>query len=134
MLAALLALPGNKIITLLSSDDRAFQIDIQEDGSIGHHPSHLPLFVSKLVVALAEGGGMIIRQFLPARAERQLPDGRTVELPLKNIYGVSLRDGRWQPLSGDETRLAHTTDAATGARLDQEDLTAFPEFPDTQTT
>lgn len=84
--------------------------------------------MSKLVAALGASGGMIIRQFLPLKVERQLPDGRIVWLPRKNIYGVTLGGGRWQALSSDETRQAHTTDANTGEPLDQEDLTVFPEF------
>lgn len=129
MLAAILALPGGKILTLVFGDEQMFKIDISEDGQLGYHPTHCQLFLSKLVAALVASGGLIIRQFLPLKVEHQLADGRIVWLPRKNIYGVTLGGGRWQALSGEETRQAHTTDANTGEPFDQEDLTAFPEFP-----
>jgi hypothetical protein len=62
LLVEILKIPGAKIITL-ALDNEIFKIDIDEKGNFGYHPDHQALFRFKLMLALQNAGGMIIREF-----------------------------------------------------------------------
>jgi len=46
LLAAILALPGGKILTLVFGDEQMFKIDISEDGQLGYHLKGPLIFVA----------------------------------------------------------------------------------------
>lgn len=114
-------IPGNKIVTLFSNDSltQMNQYDIAENGQVGHHPSHDVLFRTKLVHALNNGGGIIIRQFTKIYDQ---------DMPIKKIYGVYLGSGGYVGLSREKVENAHCTDAKTGKSIPKEKNVVFCGF------
>ncbi|MBS0654941.1 MAG: hypothetical protein JSR46_04115 [Verrucomicrobia bacterium] len=129
LIAEITKIPGNKIITLSSNAESAFTIDISETGEFGYQPSHKTLFMSKLNGALFAGGALIIREFLPLRAKQMATNGEKMWLPLKNVYGVLLRDGKWIGLDAETVKECHNTDHKTGLPLPPEPGICFKSFP-----
>lgn len=128
LVAEILNIPGIKIITL-AIDDECFKIDIDERGNFGYHPGHQALFRTKLVRALQQGGGMIIREFLPLRVKTKMPNGKEAWISEKNLYGVFLRDGIWIGQNAEEVQMAHETDAITGKSIPREQGVHYRDFP-----
>jgi hypothetical protein len=127
LLKAIRAIPGGKIATLVvENGQQAF--DIKEDGKIGYNPSHEQAFKQMLEEGLATGGGLMIRQFLPIKVERTMPNGTKHWIPKKNVYGVFLGEGKWVPLSAEEVRSASSTEAESGAKLNQESDVYYRDF------
>ena len=122
------ALPGRKILTLIDAH-RAREIDMDEQGALDTEPVLAKLFEAALHAAIDQGGALIIRQFLPLRTRVTTQTGAEHWLPIKNIYGARLGKGAWEALTPTEMRLAHTTDAETGAPIDPEPNTRFPPLP-----
>jgi hypothetical protein len=112
------SLPGPKILTLVTLASE-FAVDIDADGVCGYEPGHESLFRAKLARALQEGGGLMIRQFLPVKVQRQMPNGKLLWIPEKKLYGLFLGAGEVTEMS-DEVRRASCTDAETGAALEPE--------------
>ncbi len=110
------SLPGPKILTLVTEASE-FTIDIDAEGVCGYGPGHESLFRAKLARALQEGGGLMIRQFLPMKVQRRMPNGKLLWIPEKKLYGLFLGQGALRPFSAAEVRHASCTDAATGAAL-----------------
>jgi len=130
LIKAIVKIPGNKIVTLMvQGESEPFVIDISADGKFGYHESHELLFRAKLASAFSSSGGMIIRQFLPLKVERKMPDGKKVWIPRKKIYGIFIAKGKWYPLSKEEVRKACCTDAETGKPIPPEPDVSFSDFP-----
>jgi hypothetical protein len=132
LITSILKVPGKKIITLIGQESEPFVIDVSANGDLGYHESHGLLFKAKLGAAFRCAGGLIIRQFLPLKVQRARSNEKKLWIPRKNIYGIQILNGKWQPLSADELRLVHTTDAVTGQPLPQEEDVRFVEFPYSQ--
>ncbi len=99
LIKSIVKIPGEKIVTLIvQGESEPFVIDVSADGKFGYHESHELLFRAKLVSAFSSSGGMIIRQFLPVKVQRKMPDGKKVWIPRKKIYGVFIGKGKWYPL------------------------------------
>lgn len=116
LLTRIKQLPGPKIVTL-ALDTGDFEIDIDPQGVCGYDPGHELLFRAKLTRALLEGGGLMIRQFLPVKVQRRMPNGKLLWVPEKKLYGLSLGEGQARGLPADAVRSASCTDAQTGAPL-----------------
>lgn len=129
LLTRLRQLPGSKIVTLVQDSD-VFEIDIDAEGICGYEPGHELLFRAKLARALTGGGGLMIRQFLPVKVERRMPNGRLMWVPEKRLYGVYLGDGEVRGLSAEAVRSASCTDAQTGAPLAPEAGVSYASWGD----
>ncbi len=112
IIAACLAIRGDKVITLYAENslNPVFIVDISKEGRIGYASGHELVFKAKLVSALQGGGGMIVRQFLPIKVERLMPNGKKMWVPKKKVYGMVLGQNRWAWLSAEEVRRASCTD------------------------
>ena len=128
LLSCILQIPGDKIITLVIGN-QPFTIDIHANGQIGYHVGHKQLFVAKLHHALVEGGGMIIREFLPMRVSRKLKNEKKGWIPEKNLYGVAFQSGEWVGLEAEAMQQAHEIDYSTGAYLSREEGVHYRTFP-----
>lgn len=124
LLTRITALPGSKIVSL-ALDTGVFEIDVSAEGVYGYDRGHELLFRAKLVRALNEGGGLMIRQFLPVKVQRRMPNGRLMWVPEKKLYGLYLGEGHAHGLSADAVRSASCTDAQTGAPLAPEDGVSY---------
>jgi hypothetical protein len=120
LLTKITQLPGSKIVTL-ALDTGEFEIDIDPQGVCGYDPGHEPLFRAKLARALHEGGGLMIRQFLPVKVQRRMPNGKLMWVPEKKLYGLYLGQGSIHPVSAEAVRTAACTDATSGAPLEPEE-------------
>ena len=74
------------------------------------------------------GGGLIIRQFLPMRIKRKLPDGKEKWLPEKCLYGIILINNNWSGISAKELQIACETDSNTGKQLPHEARVHYKDF------
>jgi len=130
LIKSIVKIPGEKIVTLIVQEEsEPFVIDVSADGKFGYHESHELLFRAKLVSAFSSSGGMIIRQFLPVKVQRKMPDGKKVWIPRKKIYGVFIGKGKWYPLSKEEVRRACCTNVETGKPIPPEPDVSFSDFP-----
>jgi hypothetical protein len=130
LIEAILKIPGKKIVTLsIDGEAEPFVLDISAEGALGYDASHEFLFKNKLSTAFKSYGGLIVRQFLEIKVERELPNGEKAWIPRKNIYGILISRGGWEPLPEHEVRLAHCTDARTGRPIPQEPDVSFKDFP-----
>jgi hypothetical protein len=120
LIARIKRLPGAKIVTLSTSTGE-FAIDVDPQGACGYHPGHEPLFKVRLARALLEGGGLIVRQFLPVKTLRRMPNGKLMWVHAKKLYGLALADGAVRGLDAEEVRAATCTNADSGAPLPVEE-------------
>lgn len=113
VMRAILAIPGQKIVTMTNVKGDDITIDVSADGVWGYEPGHMMLFASKLATAFFVGGGITVRQFL---AEK-MPNG----LPKKRVYGIFLApDGRAHSLTSEQVREAYIVNAVTGEPVPEE--------------
>jgi hypothetical protein len=120
LLTRIKQLSGAKIVTL-AHETNVFEIDIDPQGVCGYEPGHELLFRAKLARALREGGGLMIRQFLPVNVQRRMPNGKLLWVPEKKLYGLFLGQGAMRALSAEAVRAASCTDASSGAPLAPEE-------------
>jgi hypothetical protein len=132
LIAVIQGIPGQKIVTLYAptSLNPEFSIDIQSAGRMGYEEGHEALFKAKLVHALIDGGGLVVRQLLGVKVQRRMPNGKVLWIPKKNLYGFKLGGGGFQPLSREEMRRAHCTDHKTGKVLEPEPDVIFSTIGD----
>jgi hypothetical protein len=124
---ALKAIPGAKILTLgLKEETRVF--DMHEDGSLGYHPSHGPLFIELVSEMLERGGSMIVRQFTPFKSGKATGKDGT-PLPEKRVYGLLFINGSWNAIPREGLTEACCLDCRTGERLPPEEGIVYCEFP-----
>lgn len=130
LISHILALSGSKILTL-SHIHRAepFVVDVSETGEFGYEMGVKALFMAKLHSALAEGGVLVIRHFLPMKVERKMPNGKILWIPKKNIYMVALGQMRWLVLPKEDVEWACTTDNSTKASIAPEPDVYYRELP-----
>ena len=113
-------LQGNKIITLTNFEkQQSWQYDFSETGAIGYSLGHKAMFMSQLLGAMCVGGSIVVRQFT---------DIRNNNIPVKKLYGISLCNNKWYPISVKEMEIAHTTDAKTGNKIPKEKNIVFAEL------
>lgn len=67
-------LPGDKIVTI-STGEHILPFDIDSKGKIGYQKQHEQLLLELIVSGLVNGGGLIIRQFLPIKTEVRTSNG-----------------------------------------------------------
>ena len=123
VLKAIRRLSGSKIVTITVAD-RNQSFDVNSGGRVGHLPGHEALLRGLLASGLADGAGVIVRQFLPDRGFIVGPNG-PMEVPRKRLYGVFLGGGTVAALDAEATHDAQTTDCETGARLPDEPLVEY---------
>jgi hypothetical protein len=129
VIKAILKLPGDKMLTVITPITPPQTFDVSEKGVFGYHRSHKQLFEKLLQQAITGGGGLVIRQFLPLKVERTTPEGKKIWIPRKNIYGIALGNGAYMPLSASQIRSACCTDAETGKPLPPENDVSYLAFP-----
>jgi hypothetical protein len=129
LLTRIKQLPGAKIVTL-AQETTVFTIDIDPEGGCGYEPGQELLLRANLARALHEGGGLMIRQFLPVKVQRGMPNGRLMWVPEKKLYGLYLGEGQVHGLSAAAVRQAACTDAQTGALLPPEAGVSFATWPE----
>lgn len=129
LIEAILKIPGSKIVTLAINGDDFFELDISDNNEFGYIPEHKLLFKAKLINALQNGGGMIIRQFLSVRTKRKMKNGKEMWIPEKNLYGAILGNNDWTGMDIQSLKRACETDATTGLPLDHEVSTHYRNFP-----
>jgi len=93
LLNHILKIRGDKIVTLATNTVFSFNID--REGHFSPDPLQEHFFREKLIQAFQQGGGMIIREFLPLKMKRQLQPGKTGWVPEQNLYGVFIGDSTW---------------------------------------
>jgi hypothetical protein len=129
LIESILKIPGKKILTLAMEGRPPFVIDVSEEGVFGYEEGHESLFRAKLFSALNSAAGLIVRQFLPIKVEREMPDGRRLWIPRKNIYGIQIASGKWTPLPKSEVESACGTDCRTENPIPLEEDVSFCELP-----
>lgn len=72
---------------------------------------------------------MTIREFLPLRVKTKMPNGKEMWIPEKNLYGVTLMDGKWIGLNAEDVQIAHETDAVTNQPIPREPGVHYRDFP-----
>ena len=122
-------IPGDKIITLASSDSEIFEIEINKNQSIGCSLAHKAQFFSKLHRALDIGAGMIIREVLSLKTKQKMPTGKELWIPEKNIYGVFLGNQTWIGLSAEEVAQSYGAESQTGKSISCEENLHYKDFP-----
>lgn len=128
LLQEVLALPGEKILTLATLDG-SFTVDIDEKGKIGYEVGVEQLLLAKLVRAMREGGGMIVRQFLPFKLKRKMSNGKTLWVPEKNIYAAALGADQWFGCTAEQAESFCNTNAETGEAISPEEGVHYRAFP-----
>ena len=129
LMESILKIPGKKILTLATEHLEPFVIDVSEDGVLGYEEGHDLLFKAKLFSAFRSVGGLTVRQFLSIKVEEEMPNGKKLWIPRKNIYGVRIAYGDWTPLSKLEIRSAYCTDYSTGKPITPGKDVSFCNFP-----
>nr|VFK23212.1 MAG: hypothetical protein BECKLPF1236B_GA0070989_13452 [Candidatus Kentron sp. LPFa] len=127
LLHEIIKIPGDKILTLASATG-PFKVDVNKNGEFGYEAGIKELFLAKLVNALHNGTALIIRQFLPVKVKRKLPNGQELWIPEKNIYAVVLGNGQWRGCTAEEVESCCNTDANTGKALLPEEGVHYQEF------
>ncbi|MDD2741269.1 MAG: hypothetical protein PHV02_03290 [Rhodocyclaceae bacterium] len=130
LLDAICQIPGRKIITISDSEDD-FDFDVHADGSVGYKPSHRHMLLAALRNGLENDCGLIIRQFIPDSEEPVvMPNGNTVMMPWKALYGIRLGGGNIEALSAEVVEQCCTTDSCTGDTFDSEPFVVYKDFAD----
>ena len=130
LIDSILRIDRNKIITIVSTYEKEpFVIDISSEGQIGYEEGHELLFRYKLIEAFNSKGGLLIRQFLPIKVQREMQDGKKMWIPKKNIYGILISNGSWKHMSKFEVKELYRIDSKTGKYLPLERDIIFSDFP-----
>lgn len=130
LMAAIVKIPGPKMLTLMTTEHQEpLVIDVSSSGVFGYRRNHCLLFRTRLAIAFANAGSLIIRQILPIKIQREMPNGGRLWIPRKQLYGVSIAGGDWMPLSREEMRWAHCIDCETGRPIAPEKDVSFGDFP-----
>jgi hypothetical protein len=128
LIKEILKIKGSKIATLITNYDN-FVVDIDEKGNFGYQEGVKNLFEAKLLRAMHEGGGLIIREFLPIKTKRKMPNGKIMWIPEKMIYGVAFGNKMWKGLKAEMVKKFHQTDHKTGKPISLEEGVRFGDFP-----
>lgn len=126
LMQLIVEIPGQKIVTLVTQEGE-FIIDINQDGDIGYLPEHKYLFCEFVRRALHDGGGILIRQFLPINIQKRR--GAKKFIPVKNLYGIWLNYGDWLGIDASVLQQCCETDANSGAPLPRERGVVYRDFP-----
>jgi len=128
LISDILSIEGQKIVTISIPGVGGQAIDIDRHGSIGYAASHKVVFLYAILTCFEEEGGIIIRQFLDFGATEHQGD-KEIFIPRKNLYGVSIKVGKYRFLTAEEVELACNTDAVTGEPLKLEKYVFYCGFP-----
>lgn len=130
LLACILALPGDKQITIVGASVNGHQtFDVTANGEVGYHPLHREHLISLLKGAIRKSGAVTVRQFLKIKSERVMPNGKKVWIPEKNLYGVRLGSGRYEMITGEAMKQSYETDCETGLPLPKDPSVHFVAWP-----
>lgn len=128
LIKEILKIKGSKIATLIT-DYNDFVVDIDKKGNFGYQIGVKNLFEAKLLRAIHEGGGLIIREFLSIKTKRKMSNGKLMWIPEKMIYGVTLGNKMWKGLKAEMVKKCHQTDHKTGKPIPPEEGARFGDFP-----
>lgn len=129
VLKAVRRLPGGKIVSIVNRDDHQQAFDVNSGGRVGSLQGHDVLLLALIASGLADGGGMIVRQFLPERGLMVGANGKVMDVPRKRLYGISLDAGVARPQDASVVRECMTVDCTTGAAIPEEELVEYATFP-----
>jgi hypothetical protein len=119
----LYSIPGDKILTLTTSKGFS-KFDVKDNGQI----EHKPIFLAQLQMALLDWGVLVVRQFREDTFPLKMANGKTLQIPYKNVYYLRLGGGAWIQVSPEETEYAANTDAHTGEALEREPGVYYPRL------
>jgi hypothetical protein len=71
---------------------------------------------------------MIIREFLPMKLKRMLPNGKEMWILEKNLYAVLFKEQSWIGMDAEAVQQAHETDCATGMPIPREEGVHYKDF------
>ncbi len=129
LLNHIVTIAGIKILTLLLEETGEIKFDIDDDGNVGYDPMHKHLLLAELNSGFSNGGVVIIRQFTPLKTEIINAKNKKMWVPIKNVYGLILRDHQWIAVSKKELRESFSIDAQTGKPLKREPDVAYQDIP-----
>ena len=110
------AIKGNKIITITSDElDSSFDMNDAEIQNITERE-----FADRVTLHMFTGAGCIVRQFLSKTYTKTLSNGKTLDVPFKNIYGVQLMGDSYEWLPEEDVFESHMTDHRTGYLMEKE--------------
>ena len=122
-----LTIPGNKIVTIAGDGfDQSFDIDAS--GAIGYELSHASQLASQILRCFDESGVIVVCQFTDERDSEEI-NGKIVQVPIKNLYGIMVDGGKWHRIPSDALRLSYLTDAKTGKPLKPEKTVRYCDLP-----
>ena len=128
LIKEILKIKGSKIATLIT-DYNDFVVDIDKKGNFGYQIGVKNLFEAKLLRAIHEGRGLIIREFLSIKTKRKMTNEKIMWIPEKMIYGVVLGNKMWKGLKAEMIKKCHQTAHKTGKPLSPEEGARFGDFP-----
>ena len=103
LLAILEKSRGKRTLTVYCDDETEIW-EISKTGTIGRSLADRKRLLKVLSLGFISIAGVILREFTEIKAERVLPNGRTVWFPRKNVYGFIIMSGAVRCLSKNETR------------------------------
>ena len=115
-------IPGKKDLILIiqnpENNKQPFVANVNIDEKIDCHRAVNSPLMSKLLSVFLTSGIIIIRQYLSSTKIRlrkiKTACGKTVKIPVKKVYGVSINNGKWYPLSKEEVKKIYCTDIKIG--------------------
>lgn len=130
LLEHLIALPYQKIITLLRQDNSGQQFDIDENGKVGYETGHKEFFLAVLANMLNDGGVLMIRQFTPLKTEIINHKNEPMWVPIKNVYALILGNNDWKGVPKDQLKQSYSIDSQTGQPLKREPDVTYKDVPE----
>jgi hypothetical protein len=127
LFSQIMALKGDRQVSVATDYLGCRTYDISEDGVIGYAAAHRGLLLQHLKEAVDNGGGVVVRQFQALKVLVMMPVG-PLWLPVKHVFGVRAGQGRWTGLSREDIRIAHMTDSETGKTLELEKSVRFLDW------
>ncbi len=118
-------IPGAKILSIACENTGFASFDINNSGKVGYAPEHPVTLEAMLMGTMYSGGGMIVRQMLNSSVMSKTADGIDMMMPRKNLYGVTLKDDKWSPLTPEMVEQLHCTCHETGLKIEAEPEVLF---------
>lgn len=111
----LLSIPGKRVVTVSTIDNRHLAFDLDACNRVGHKETHLGLLIDVLYDGFIHNAGVMVRAMPGQTVNIYAPEKGEFELHLvRNLYAARIVNRRTQGLSAAEVLHAHTTDPNTG--------------------